>query len=1404
MCLPFRLWVLWFVGAFVAAAGGPLAFPAFAAGPNDGRPSVGLLVNYRPGQRIDVETELACDLAREWLRAKVIFAAPAGTFVDAQGRPVAGDELRVIWCYGSEPSQPPGALQETATLDALKQWTSRGGGLLLSGFSAPLAGPLGLDKVRAEPATFGHDRAQSGLVPVRKTHPAFRGADLDRGVLWFSNAAFPAYAELAPALPAGACLLARTPGGSANPLVEYASGQGRVVLLAWRFGRLYEKAPAEYRDNLRRLVTNLVDYLARREAWLDMAGGKNPPPEPPDPLVPAHDWESLELAIRDLVQSCGPQYPRGAEYLERLAALKREHDQALTQGAAKPLPAKLASDLSDRFEQLRSEALLANPLLDPASPAGRFDRLLLVKRSQANLGLPANYLSNSSLPPKGYDNEIALLSPVRPGGKLTTLYRPADGRFVGDVDLHFDADRLLFSMPGANGRWQVHEIRPDGSGLTELELIRQADVDNYDACYLPSGGVAFCSTACFTGVPCINGSGHVCNLYVRRPDGQVRQLTVEQDHDWCPTVLNNGKLLYLRWEYTDIPHAFSRILFHMNPDGTEQLEYYGSNSYWPASMFFARPVPGHPTQVAAIVGGHHELPRMGDLVIFDPSRGRLEAEGAVQRIPGRGRKVVPTLLDLPIAQTWPKFLHPCPLSEKQFLVSCQPGPGRPWGIYLADVFDNLVLICEQSGFAMLEPIPLRKTTRPPVIPDKTVPARQDAEVSIVDIYRGPGLAGVERGTIKSLRVIGYQFAYQGMGAEPYSIGLDGPWDPKIVLGTAGVHEDGSARFRVPACTPIALQPLDGDGQAVQLMRSWMTAMPGEVLSCVGCHEPQGASPPVRQTLASVRPPEEIRPWHGPPRGFSFRREVQPVLDKYCVGCHDGRGRADGRTIPCLLDGPPVPTIKNTNSYNLASKFSPSYYHLRRLVRTPTKESDLHLLRPWEFHASTTRLMQMLGKGHHGVRLDGEARDRLATWIDLNAPFYGSWTEVRGGEIGPVVRKQWERRREMRKRYAGINDDFEADCPPASLGKPVAPAPAPAVAAPLKVACPGWPFGPDEAQRRQRGDLRQNVSCTVKLADGVTLELVRIPAGALVMGQADGCDDERPLARQEVAQAFWMGRFEITNEQFAMFDPAHDSGIEYGDYIQFSPGERGWSLSRPRQPVVRVSWHQAMAFCRWLSQRTHLPLTLPTELQWEYACRAGSGGPLAYGGLDSDFSNDANLADASLAAIDPFGWSGRTQVLPAWRPADVRFNDGRRVSAGVGDYLPNAWGLHDMHGNAAEWTRSAYRPYPYRDDDGRNDRGTGIPVRGPKGLPVRPTGVPPVVQGRDGPATHSAGRCAGRDAHATPDRPDMRVVRGGSWYDPPQRCRSAFRQAYRPEQGVFDVGFRVVCDRPDLPPRVSRP
>jgi len=995
------------------------------------------------------------------------------------------------------------------------------------------------------------------------------------------------------------------------------------------------------------------------------------------------------------------------------------------------------------------ELALANPALD-------FNEILLVRRGAKRLGLPANWQSNSSLRPTGYENDIAALSDYRRGGNLTTLFRPEGGRFVGDVDLHFDAARMLFSMPDEKNRWGVFELEIDGAAraLRQLKLIEQPDVGNYDACYLPDGNIIFTSTAPFIGVPCVRGSSHVTNLYLlETPTGGIRRLSFDQDHNWCPTVLNDGRVMYLRWEYSDIPHSNSRILFHMDPDGTRQMELYGSNSYWPNSIFYARPIPGHPSKVVGIVTGHHGVRRMGELVIFDPARGRQEADGVVQRIPGRAEKVEPIIRDRLVDSSWPRFLHPYPLGESYFLVSCKPTPSSLWGIYLVDVFDNMVLLAEREGFALLEPIPLRRRPAPPVLAGKVDLKRSDAVVYLVDVYRGGGLAGVPRGAVRKLRLFTYHYSYHGTGGLLGVVGADGPWDIKRILGTVPVEADGSAMFRVPANTPISVQPLDENGRALQIMRSWFVGMPGEVVSCVGCHERQYEAPAVASGSAAGRKPSEIQPWYGPARGFSFAREVQPVLARYCLGCHDPRaaGRFQPGRMPDLR-GVPIQGWRSRhpgNGGHDSGKFSVAYHELARYVRRPGIESNIRLLTPMEFHADTAELVQMLRKGHHGVRLDEEAWDRLITWIDLNAPYHGTWAEIVGQRR---VRAQAGRRRELLRLYAGLDVDDEA-IPPAPGGKIEPILPEPAAERPAETPkCPGWPF--DEAEARRRQAAPGEWARTIDLG-GVPLELVRIPAGEFVMGDADGHRDERPLTRVRIDGPFWIGRFEVTNEQFALFDALHDSRVESKHGYQF--GIHGYPVNGPRQPVVRVSWRRAMAFCKWLSGRPAaggLAFALPTEAQWEYACRAGSAAAFHYGGIDADFSQLANLGDARLRefASNPYT-AAQPMTNPNrfddWLPKDARFDDGALVSADVGGYRPNAWGLHDVHGNVAEWTLSLYRPYPYRAADGRND----------------------------------------------PAAPGDRVVRGGSWYDRPKRCRSAFRLSYRPYQPVYNVGFRVVAPAP---------
>jgi formylglycine-generating enzyme required for sulfatase activity len=1073
------------------------------------------------------------------------------------------------------------------------------------------------------------------------------------------------------------------------------------------------------------------------------------------------DYSALRLAIEDLSENYEAQYPRGAEFLGRFESLQRSIQAGLAEFNRDDLNhfERIAASITD-MQSLKREALLANPLLD-------FDELLVIKRKPIGeprrsqwedrglaeyIGLPkqSSWGHGTMTKLDQWENEIAVLSSVRSNGTLRTLFKPPQPRLVTDIDLHFNADKMLFSMPDDRMRWHVFEMRADGSGLRQLTPKDQPDVHFYDSCYLPDGRILFISTAPKQGVPC-NASVIVGMMYQMDADGQnIRQVCFEQDHDYYPSVLNDGRVIYLRWDYTDTPHIWNRVLMSMNPDGTGQMEYYGANSYWPNAIFFPRAIPGHPSKIAGIVTGHHEG-RVGELIIFDPAKGRHEASGVVQRVPGRNQKVEPLIEDKLVEHSWPKVVYPLPLSEKYFLVSAKPEQDSLWGIYLVDVFDNMVLLKEEEHFALLEPIPLRPVPTPPIIPNRVQPDRNDALVYMENVYEGPGIKDVPHGTIKNMRVFTYHFGFQTLAGIDHRVGADGPWESKRVLGTVPVEPDGSAWFRVPARTPLSVQPLDEEGQAVALMRSWMTAMPGENLSCVGCHENKSTAPlSHRKTLALGKQPSEIAPWRGPARGFSFSREVQPVLDRSCAGCHNGKpgqpppdlrrdqggyvvyehGRVDGKFVPA------------SSRQELVGKFSavfdPSYTELRKYIRVGGLESDLHILPPKEFHVNTSELVQMLRKGHHNVQLDEEAWDRIITWIDLNAPNHGTWAETTRVPPG-----QRERRLELRKLYGGVIEDCEEmpeEAEPQHI-EPVLPEPLRELPV-AQINLDGWPFDAREAAARQSA--AQPVSRKIDLGGGVEIEFVRIPAGSFVMGDPNGELDERPVAVVEIKEPFWMSRHEISNEQFARFNPSHDSRFEHRSSWIFSEEYLGWPLNHSRQPVVRVSWNESMAFARWLAEKLGEEVSLPTEAQWEYACRAGTGTPLSFGDLDTDFSAHANLGDLSLRKLATEGWRPRAPDLVV---REERFDDGALVTAQIGNYLPNAWGLHDMHGNAAEWTRSAYRPYPYRLDDGRDS----LTAEGEK------------------------------------------VVRGGSWRDRPKRCRSAFRLSYPPYQKVFNVGFRLVIE-----------
>jgi len=1073
------------------------------------------------------------------------------------------------------------------------------------------------------------------------------------------------------------------------------------------------------------------------------------------------DFHKLELAIRDIKAEFPDKYDVGGSYLKQLSKFKKQNQKFL---AGKSDTSQINNFLND-FKSFKKQVLLSNPLLN-------FDTLLIVKRKAVHgnfpyyatwfdlNGMPANFESHSVLPKTGWDNEIALLSPVKPEAELRTLFKPGGTGYIGDMDLHWNADKLMFQISDSIN-WKILEIDIDGTGLHQV-LHTDPDINCFDACYLPNGRIIFNSNAMKQAVPCTHGQSSIANLFTANSDGTgIRQICFDQDHDYHPTVMNTGQVMYNRWDYTGIGHAFLRQIMVMNPDGTGQRAIYGTNTYFPNALYYAKPLPDDNNKLVCVITGYHDPHKSGYLVVIDLSKGYRELEGMETRISGKGDTLMEVINDQAILGNWPIFTTPFPLNDKYFLVSMLDSKDGEWVICLADIFDNIIEIKSEKGYNLFEPVPVTKQKIPPVIPDKVKPDEDEGTVYLHNVYLGPGLEGVPRGEVKKIRVFAYNFGFVGL-AGPNCIGFGGPWEAMRILGTTPIEEDGSAFFKIPANTPIAVQPLDNEGKALQLMRSWFTVMPGEIRSCIGCHEDPRNVPPVTTSIAARTNPKKIDEWHGPARGFDFEREIQPLLNHYCAGCHNG----NNTSIPDFREERFFPDYKGKDqelqdvermhkdilqAFGGKRKYTPAYDELIKYIRRVTIEDDAYLLTPGPFYTSTSELVQMLKKGHYGIQLNKEAWDRIYTWIDLNAPCHGTWRDIHEIPDG-----NYEKRRKNARVFANqkIDPEFVLDTPPIvfpRIERAIIPGKE-------NIFLKDWPYSADVAIEKQMksGEFEK----TIKLADNIELQLVKIPSGHFIMGDLDGQEDERPLAAVEITNPFWMGKFEITNEIYNLFDPEHDSKFFAKRHLW--DADKGAPLNEPKQPVLNISWIEAQAFCAWLTQKTGINFYLPSEAQWEYACRAGSSTPLSYGEVKDNFVPYANVGDYNFSygrqydsqnfrpnkRIYGFQVSGGIthMVLDGAAMADKRFNDNGFVTVSVGSYKPNLWGLHDMHGNVAEWTLSSYMPYPYKEDIRNSKADLG-----------------------------------------------EKVVRGGSFYDRPERCRSAFRLSYPGWQKVFNVGFRVVAE-----------
>ena len=276
----------------------------------------------------------------------------------------------------------------------------------------------------------------------------------------------------------------------------------------------------------------------------------------------------------------------------------------------------------------------------------------------------------------------------------------------------------------------------------------------------------------------------------------------------------------------------------------------------------------------------------------------------------------------------------------------------------------------------------------------------------------------------------------------------------------------------------------------------------------------------------------------------------------------------------------------------------------------------------------------------------------------------------------------------------------------------------------------------------------------EITNKIGMKLRLIPAGEFQMGSPAsevGRSEDEEQHRVKISQSYYLGKHEVTRGEFRKFVEATDykteaekdekggygytgdEGTPYAQKPEFTWRNTGFTQT-DEHPVVNVSWNDAVEFCKWLSKNERKTYRLPTEAEWEYACRATVSTRWFRGDDQSILEQIANVADSALFSKHAF-----FSYAKSW-------NDGYVFTAPVGKFSANKFGLHDMHGNVWEWCSDWYDAKYY----------ASSPTNDPRG----------------------------------PETGSSRVDRGGSWYSGPGDCRSAYRSGDSPSYRDFYLGFRV--------------
>jgi hypothetical protein len=557
-------------------------------------------------------------------------------------------------------------------------------------------------------------------------------------------------------------------------------------------------------------------------------------------------------------------------------------------------------------------------------------------------------------------------------GKVTPILEDPQGQ-VRDPQVNYDGRRIVFAYRKAGSEhYHLYEINADGTALKQL--TDDEPYDDFEPAYLPDGGIMFVSSRCKRWVNC--WLTQVAVLYRCDGDGgNMRPLSANTEQDNTPWPLPDGRVLYTRWEYVDRSQVDYHHLWTANPDGSGQTVYYG-NLRPGTVMIDAKPIPGTSKVAAIFSPGHGNREHAGPIYVVDPNAGPDEPKAAGRAVRGDNYRDV-----------WP-------FSEHAFLAA------ENKRIVLLDDTGRIQTLYTDPRLEVHEPRPLAPRPREPVIAPRADLAQPIGRCVLSDAAAGRNMAGVKPGQIRKILVLESlpkPINYTG-GMDPLTYG--GTFTLERLVGTVPVEADGSAYFELPALRALYFVALDANDVSVKRMQSFMTVQPGETVGCVGCHEQRTqAAPPRAGLLATRRPPSRIEPIAGVPDVLDFPRDIQPILDRYCVRCHDYRPHdraAEGpRAGGVILSGDRGPM------------FSHSYIALTiRGQFVDGRNNPKSNLPPRAIGSSASPLMRKLGPearvggpDHHGVKLSRHEVDVVRCWIESGAAYPGTYASLGNGSIG---------------------------------------------------------------------------------------------------------------------------------------------------------------------------------------------------------------------------------------------------------------------------------------------------------------------------------------------------------------------------------------------------------------------